>query len=247
MSHDASKVPEPVRRLLALVAVLIGGAGTVYFMLPSSMTDTVQTIAAATDHEASRDISYAGAGACAECHEDEVATKAGGYHRNVACETCHGAAYEHTQDPMEVKPPAPRDRQFCPTCHGYNASRPRGFPQINPVTHNPLQPCITCHKAHDPKPPQTPSECTACHGEIGRIKAVSHHALLECTVCHQTPEQHKVTPRTVRPSKPVAREFCGQCHGLDAKVDGPPKIDITKHGSKYLCWQCHYPHMPEVD
>jgi hypothetical protein len=75
---------------------------------------------------------------------------------------------------------------------------------------------------------------------------VSPHALLECTTCHTAPEQHKVSPRTIRPSKPTSREFCAQCHGKDSKVQGPPKIDSATHGEKYVCWQCHYAHMPEV-
>ena len=24
-----------------------------------------------------------------------------------------------------------------------------------------------------------------------------------------------------------------------------PHIDMTEHGGRYLCWQCHYPHYPE--
>ena len=23
------------------------------------------------------------------------------------------------------------------------------------------------------------------------------------------------------------------------------KIDVTSHGGRYQCWQCHYPHLPE--
>lgn len=247
MDNKVQKIPEPVVRLLALIVLLLGGVMALYLLLPSELTDNRQQVYAATAREAARSISYGGANACAECHEEQMATKAEGYHRNVACETCHGPAQEHIQNPMETKPPLPRDRQFCPTCHGYSPARPRGFPQINPVTHNPVQPCVACHKAHDPKPPTIPGECSACHGEISRLKAMSHHALLECTVCHQTPEQHKVSPRTIRPSKPVVREFCGQCHGKDSTVEGPPKIDLATHEPKYLCWQCHYPHMPEVD
>jgi hypothetical protein len=82
------------------------------------------------------------------------------------------------------------------------------------------------------------------------MKAVSHHVQLECTVCHQAPQQHKVSPRSVKPSKPQTREFCGKCHGKDAKdklAKNAPKIDMGEHGEKYVCWQCHYPHSPEVE
>ena len=117
---------------------------------------------------------------------------------------------------------------------------------INPVAHNPMKPCITCHSPHDPKPPNVPHECSACHGEIARTIAVSNHVQLKCTTCHQVPAGHRVSPRTVKPSKPSSREFCGKCHGKDSRVKGAPKVDIASHGEKYVCWQCHYPHLPEV-
>ena len=241
------RLPDAVIRLAVVVILLAAAVGTVLYLLPPEMKRPDLQRAAAIERETARDIKYAGANTCADCHDAQYTQKKEGYHRNVSCETCHGPAKEHTQNPIDFKPPAPRDRLFCPTCHAYNQSRPLGFPQINPVTHNPLKPCIACHQPHDPKPPTVPGECNACHAGIERTKMVSHHALLECTTCHVTPEQHKVSPRTVRASKPAGREFCGQCHGKDSKVPGPPKIELVTHGEKYLCWQCHYPHMPEVD
>ncbi len=144
-----------------------------------------------------------------------------------------------------MKPPAPRDRKFCPVCHAYDASRPTGFPQINPTAHNPLKPCISCHNPHDPVPPRTPQACSACHGQIERTKAVSSHALLACTTCHVVPERHKTAPRTALPSKPETRDFCAKCHGKDSTRADAPKIDVSGHGNSYMCWQCHYPHLPE--
>jgi hypothetical protein len=165
----------------------------------------------------------------------------------VACETCHGPGAAHVADPQSNAPVVPRERSFCPRCHGYDASRPTGFPQIEPVTHNPMKPCVECHTPHAPEPPTLPSSCAACHGEIARLKAVSHHAALDCTQCHQTPDAHRDTPRLVVAEKPRAREFCGGCHAKDAKSPKQiPRVDLATHGSRYLCWQCHYPHYPEV-
>ena len=246
MTKFTQRFPDAALRILIVAVALIGGVLLLRSTLPPSLKSRKIQVAAATEREAARPIKYAGVPACAECHDSQYDLKKDGYHRNVSCETCHGPGAAHVANPMEVKPPAPRDRQFCPTCHAYNLSRPLGFPQISPVTHNPLQPCITCHEPHDPKPPAVPGECRACHGEIDRIKAVSPHALLDCTSCHVTPEEHKVNPRSVRPGKPTSRDFCGQCHRTDSGVPNVPKIDISTHGEKYLCWQCHYPHMPEV-
>jgi predicted CXXCH cytochrome family protein len=45
---------------------------------------------------------------------------------------------------------------------------------------------------------------------------------------------------------PTDRAFCGKCHAKDATNQEAAKVDMVSHGEKYLCWQCHYPHMPEV-
>jgi hypothetical protein len=163
----------------------------------------------------------------------------------VNCETCHGPAANHVAAPMDVKPDIPRGRDLCVLCHQYNPTRPTGFPQVDPVTHNPLAPCMSCHEPHAPEPPVVPGECGACHGQIERQKAVSHHATLPCTTCHAAPEQHKAEPRSVRPTKPEARDFCGQCHAQG--LPGIPQIDLRGHQPDYQCWQCHYPHFPETD
>jgi hypothetical protein len=247
MTRPQRRLPDPVFRLLVVVALLAAGVFALRSVIPPSLRTPELQVAEAEQREASRDIRYAGAPACAECHDAQYSLKKEGYHRNISCETCHGPATAHVANPVDIKPPAPRDRKFCPTCHAYNLSRPLGFPQINPVTHNPLQPCITCHEPHDPKPPTVPGECAACHGEVERTKALSPHVLLDCTTCHTAPEGHKITPRSVRPTKPTSRDFCGQCHKTDSDVPNVPKVDIATHGEKYLCWQCHFPHMPEVE
>lgn len=247
MSSFPHRIPQAAFRLFVVLAMLVAGLLFGLRAIPPALKNHDMQIAATIKREVAKKINYAGEERCATCHLEEHDIKRAGYHRNLACETCHGPGIAHTENPIEVKPPAPRDRQFCPMCHSYNSSRPLSFPQINPITHNPLQACIACHKPHDPKPPTVPGECRACHGGIDRTKAVSHHALLECTRCHTTPEGHKVTPLVVKPTKPNSRDFCGQCHGSDSTVPDAAKIDLATHGEKYLCWQCHYPHMPEVD
>ena len=247
MKKFLAKFPEQITRLTIVFILFIGGIVLLKFLLPPILTETALQRKAATAREMNKEIKHAGSLVCMDCHEEVFAFKKDGYHRDLACETCHGPAQGHTENPTEIKPPAPRDRKFCPQCHAYNPSRPKGFPQINPVIHNPLEPCISCHNPHNPTPPETPHECAACHGEIARTKAVSAHALLDCTVCHVTPKQHKIKPWTIRPSKPMTRDFCGQCHGQDSQNKKAPKIDSATHGQKYLCWQCHYPHMPEVE
>jgi ribosomal protein S27AE len=241
------KIPDQIVRLAIVFLVLIGAISWIWLALPPSLKERKLQRAAAVERERDRAIRYAGSAICAACHPAQYAIKKAGYHQGLSCETCHGPAAAHTRNPAAVKPQVPTGRKFCPLCHAYNPSRPVGFPQINPVVHNPLVPCTTCHNPHDPKPPRTPESCAACHRGFARQKAVSPHALLECTTCHTAPEAHKITPWIVPVTKPSTREFCGQCHSKESKVAGPPKIDLATHGEKYLCWQCHYPHMPAID
>jgi hypothetical protein len=245
MPGPLSRLPDPLVRILVLFLILVGVFISVRIAVPSSIKDASMGVRMTMDREAARPVRFSGSTPCAECHE-EYKIKQAGYHKTLSCETCHGAAKAHVENPTEVKPVAPRKREFCAVCHHFDFSRPTGFPQINPVAHNPMKPCITCHNPHDPKPPSTPQECQGCHGEIARTKAVSPHALLECTTCHNVPAEHKVQPRMNQASIPGEREFCGKCHGKQSAYAGTPKVDIATHGEKYLCWQCHYPHMPEV-
>jgi len=240
----AKKLPEQALRVIVLFVTI----GVVLFLvrlfiIPPVLKDTDLQKELATAREADREIKYAGAQVCSDCHEKQRNLKRSGYHRDLSCESCHGAAAKHTEKPMEIKPSSPKKRDYCSYCHSYDASRPTGFPQINPQTHNPLKPCITCHNPHNPVPPKTPRSCAACHTQIERTKVASYHALIECTVCHTTPEKHKIAPRTVSPTKPEKREFCGKCHDKDKAKKGIPAVDMATHGEKYVCWQCHYPHM----
>ncbi|MEK6755537.1 MAG: cytochrome c3 family protein [Bacteroidota bacterium] len=246
MKKLLQRIPDALLRILVVFAVIVGSILSIRYIIPAPLKDAQVHIKSTVDREMSRAIRYAGSDVCASCH-DEYNIKKGGYHRNLSCETCHGAAKEHTENPTETKPRLSRMREFCSGCHTYNPSRPTGFPQINPVAHNPLKPCVVCHNPHDPKPPRVPQECQACHAEIARTKSVSPHVLLECTTCHNVPQGHKLAPRVTRATIPSERKFCGKCHDSDSNVKDTPKIDLATHGEKYLCWQCHYPHMPEVE
>ncbi len=241
-------MPQQVSRLL-IVFVAAGGAlvAARYFLTPETFGDVGHYRAEAVDSIVAHEKKYAGHQECTLCHSDVSRKRLEGNHRGVNCEVCHGPAMAHVSSPLETKPSAPRAREFCILCHEYNPSRPTGFPQIEPVAHNPMVPCMTCHEPHAPEPPTVPEECSACHGQISRQKAVSHHAIVPCTTCHETPEAHKTTPRVARPGKPTESAFCGSCHAEDAAgLPSAPRLDLAQHGEDYLCWQCHYPHFPEI-
>ena len=242
------KFPEQVKRLsvifAALIAMLVAARG---LLIPSDFGQYGHYRASAVEEIASQEIQYAGREICYDCHDDIVEIKSAGFHKNVGCEVCHGPAAAHTEDIESIKLLAPRGRGGCPVCHEYLPSRPTGFPQIISASHNPVKSCITCHEPHDPKPPETPKECSACHATIARTKAISHHAYVDCTRCHEGSEGHKDKPRTIIPSIPANRAFCGGCHADQASREGGvPQIDLATHEASYVCWQCHYPHLPEA-
>ena len=188
MNSFWKKVPEQVTRLfLMLIFFVTAFIFMRSILVPSDFGKYGHYRASAIDEIVSQEIKYAGHTICYDCHDDIVDLKKTGYHKNVACEVCHGAAAIHVDDPGELKLQAPRERGYCPLCHEYIPSRPTGFPQIVSASHNPIKPCISCHEPHDPKPPQTPKECDACHAEISRTKSLSHHVYVDCTVCHHTP------------------------------------------------------------
>ena len=240
--------PEQVKRLfplLIIVVALIVSARS--FLIPEDFGEYGHFRASALEEAVLREMKYAGRAACADCHDDLVEIKARGFHKNVACEVCHGPAAAHIEDDEAVELRVPRERGYCVLCHEYLPSRPTGFPQIVADTHNPRTPCFECHEPHDPKPPETPQNCSACHATIARTKLVSHHANVDCIVCHETSEGHKIDPRDFIPPKPTTRAFCGSCHGEDADSSPRiPRVDMDSHGTGYVCWQCHYPHLPET-
>lgn len=243
MKRYFARIPEQLVRIVVVFAVLIAaGLGVRALLVPAELKDTALQQEAAVGREAGRPVRYGGEQLCSQCHEGVAKAKEQGQHRQLSCESCHGPSQGHA-DNQEEKPFIPQKRQACTLCHAYDQSRPTGFPQINPLTHNPRKSCLACHRGHNPAPPRTPRSCAACHGLIEQTKANSPHFALACTVCHRTPERHKASPRAFRPEKPTSREFCGRCHTAGRTKPGVPGVDMAAHGEKYVCWQCHHPHM----
>lgn len=244
-----AKIPQQLIPLAIIFALVIGAAITARILLvPETFGDYGHYRAAAVDEIAALEMVYAGQTVCNDCHDDIYETKRESNHRGVSCEACHGPALDHVDAPDEITPMAPRGRGYCPLCHGYNPARPSGFPQIVAERHNPGLPCMECHDPHNPLLPHAPEECSACHRDIANAKIVSHHASLECKKCHDVPEGHLSQPKFVRAEKPNSNDMCGNCH---AKGSGAarsvPKVDIDEHSERYFCWECHYPHFPEMN
>lgn len=250
----------PAQVLQVGIVFLVLGAGMIALrqrFVPESFGEIGHYRADALETNAARPVQYAGWQACAECHDDVVETKNQSFHRTLTCEACHGAAMAHALEEADEAPPLPTGKELCLSCHRYLRSRPTGFPQIIEERHEPAELCHSCHDPHDPVPDEVPESCSACHTAIYRVKAVSHHAPLDCEVCHEAEPEHFLNPRSHLPRKPFERAFCGHCHaagvelpaefrGVDLTRHEIPRIDLDSHGGTMVCWQCHYQHSPEA-
>lgn len=243
------KLPEQARRLGVIVVLFLAVVVTRFFLLPESWISAKPHQAATVVREMDRPLHHAGAAACAECHQEEFEAKRAGHHRRIGCENCHGPAAAHVanKDDPGLVPPKHREREFCLTCHGFLASRPDGFPQVDATAHKKGKRCVSCHDAHDPAPDEAPTDCAGCHGRIARTHTVSRHAQVECADCHAGVEQHLADPRTVSAGRPAGRDACNTCHDASATVATAvdARIDPATHGRAYVCWECHYAHLPE--
>jgi predicted CXXCH cytochrome family protein len=107
-------------------------------------------------------VKHQGNSYCKGCHSDQDARVAASDHAKVQCENCHGAAFNHPENPKKLS--IDKGRGLCLRCHASLQYRPATYaellqqenrPQpismlkmINPDTHNPDMACVSCHDAH---------------------------------------------------------------------------------------------------
>ena len=136
---------------IALIVFIVGRR----LLLPATFGQIGHYRAAALDAIKSKPVRHAGQDACVDCHSDVFETKSKSRHAGVHCESCHGPALLHTEDPdspaARPRVPAPEDRRvFCGACHKENVSRPKFMPQVHLDVHHAGQPCTDCHNPHSP-------------------------------------------------------------------------------------------------
>ena len=119
--------------------------------IPSGFGDYGFYRRGALDDNRVQELRFAGRAACAECHDDIVAERAGSLHARIGCESCHGPLAAHAADPGDSAPPIPSGDDACLVCHLDTAARPPAFPQITPLEHAGDSPCLDCHSPHHPE------------------------------------------------------------------------------------------------
>jgi len=104
---------------------------------------------------------HGGAASCAECHPAQSQKRAGGVHKDVSCEVCHGPLALHvTAGKKTAAMPVDKSFQLCARCHRKILGRPEKFPQVVLDQHVQAQGggavqgsvCLDCHSdPHSPK------------------------------------------------------------------------------------------------
>ena len=94
---------------------------------------------------------FKGSEYCNECHEDMYSSVANAGHATIQCENCHGAAFDHPDDPEKLAIDVSRD--LCVRCHALLIMPSSGrneIPGIDPTVHNKEYACSECHDPHNP-------------------------------------------------------------------------------------------------
>jgi DmsE family decaheme c-type cytochrome len=220
--------------------------------------------------------SYAGSDVCVACHSDVADHLAGTPHGSKAfarlttmgCESCHGPAAAHAENPddpalqpsMDKKTPQELSKA-CQSCH---SGRQQMFWHGSVHSKRGLS-CASCHSVHSFKAEKAQlkqaneiDNCLSCHKDVrAEMWKNSHHPLREgkmaCADCHNP--HGSTTPKMIK-----AASVNDQCYSCHADKRGPflwehaPVREScitchTPHGSNhiklqktsvpYLCQQCH--------
>ena len=93
-------------------------------------------------------------------------------------------------------------------------------------------------------------ECSKCHKDQARDKALAGHRTINCESCHGPAAEHIKAPAKAKLDKPAEkdmREFCGVCHSKNiSRPKGFKQQNLYEHNPGMACTQCHNPHKPKL-
>jgi hypothetical protein len=143
------KIPPQVVRLVLLTIGIVSSYMVARAVLtPASFGQYGWFRGDALEEIAARPVTFAGRKACDECHSEEYQKVAKFEHKTVSCESCHGPAHAHADNP-DVKLAKLTDND-CMRCHESNVSRPKFLKQVTIKDHFRGQRCVECHVPHQP-------------------------------------------------------------------------------------------------
>lgn len=143
------KMPPQIFRLVLLtLAIIVSYVIARNLLTPASFRQYGFFRGEALAEHASHIPVFAGRKACLECHEEIQARLLKGEHKTLGCETCHGVAKAHVDNPDEklIK----IGDNTCLRCHENNGSRPAWLKQITVKDHYRGDKCGGCHVPHQP-------------------------------------------------------------------------------------------------
>ena len=200
---------------------------------------------------------FAGAAACAMCHEAETSSFGRNPHskmvlahggKGVTCEGCHGSGKEHVESGGDATKifsfthaTAEQIQQRCLTCHqgDHEAFQRSAHAEAKVV-------CTSCHSVHgaqnDPQLLKASQQtlCEQCHKDVkSSFSKPFHHkvneGLMKCTDCH---DPHGTFDKSMTKSGAQQDAVCVKCHQENA---GPFIYEhpvVKTEG----CTFCHSPH-----
>ena len=138
--------------VLALVVVVVGR----HFLIPDSFGEMGYYRYDALFEHMAKEPRHGSPDACAECHDEIAAAKAGGAHAPVQCEVCHDVLAGHVKDGEKIADMRiNRSWELCANCHQKLVGRPERVAQVDLLEHLELSPgqpipdeaCVQCHDA----------------------------------------------------------------------------------------------------
>jgi DmsE family decaheme c-type cytochrome len=201
---------------------------------------------------------YVGDESCSTCHTKEHEGYVNTAHNrkvdprspasSKSCETCHGPASKHVEDPTtnfprSFKKSTPADvNAVCATCHnrGEHALWDNSQHEARNLS------CTSCHSVHAAKSPkgqlkaaQQQDVCASCHRDkVAKLDRSGHMPVregkMQCSTCHNIHGSTNV--KLLRKGDSIA-ELCTSCH---AEKRGP---FLWEHApGRDGCVTCHDPH-----
>ncbi len=127
------------------------------YAVPPSFGEIGWYRADAIEEIANQSIKFSDSKICFSCHYEEYTIWELNEHRNVSCQSCHGALSEHVKNPKSKAEGDyfslkyyGTDRDFCLSCHQKDLSKPKNFPQVSVSEHEKvLSRCMNCHDPHN--------------------------------------------------------------------------------------------------